>query len=45
MDKEQATFSGNSAQDDILAVEEAKAWIEVGLCTFKVKTFKQMYLA
>ena len=37
MDGEQTTFSGISAQDNVMAVQEAKAWIEVSLCTFVSK--------
>ena len=48
MDGEQATFietfSGISAQDNILAVQEARAWIEVSLLyVCKYKRLRNVY--
>ena len=37
MDVEQATFSGISARENVMAVQEARAWIEVSVCTFMSK--------
>lgn len=45
MDGDQATFTGISAQDNILAEQEARAWIEVSPCTFVSVNVQETYYA